>query len=35
VVVDGGKEIFFMSLADANTIYGVMKKIDSRWDREE
>jgi hypothetical protein len=28
VVVDGGKEILFMSLSDANTIYGVMKKID-------
>ena len=29
VVVDGGKEIFFMSLSDANTIYGVMKKINT------
>jgi len=29
VVVDGGKEIFFMSLSDANTIYGVMKKINA------
>ena len=28
VIVDGGKEIFFMSLSDANTIYGVMKKIN-------
>jgi hypothetical protein len=28
VVVDGGKEIFFMSLSDANTIYGVMKKVN-------
>jgi hypothetical protein len=28
VVVDGGKEILFMSLSDTNTIYGVMKKID-------
>jgi hypothetical protein len=27
VVVDGGKEIFFMSLADTITVYGVMKKI--------
>jgi hypothetical protein len=29
VVVDGGKEILFMSLSDANTIYGVMKKINT------
>ena len=28
VVVDGGKELFAMNLSDANTIYGVMKKID-------
>jgi hypothetical protein len=28
VIVNGGKEIFFMSLSDANTIYGIMKKID-------
>jgi hypothetical protein len=28
VIVHGGKEIFFMSLSDANTIYGIMKKID-------
>ena len=29
VVVDGGKEIFFLSLSDTNTIYGVMKKIST------
>src|SRR5467141_171544 len=27
-VVDGGKEFFFLSLTDANTVYGVMKKIN-------
>jgi len=27
VVVEGGKEFFFLSLTDANTVYGVMKKI--------
>jgi hypothetical protein len=29
VVVNGGKEILFMSLSDSNTIYGVMKKIST------
>ena len=28
VVVEGGKELFFLSLTDANTVYGVMKKIN-------
>jgi len=28
VVVEGGKEILFVSLTDANTVYGVMKKIN-------
>src|SRR6267143_1774683 len=28
VVVDGGSEFFILSLTDANTVYGVMKKID-------
>ena len=28
VVVDGGKEFFILSLTDANTVYGVMKKIN-------
>lgn len=30
VVVDGGKELFILSLSDANDVYGVMKKIDVR-----
>lgn len=30
VVVDGGNELFILSLSDANSVYGVMKKIDSR-----
>ena len=30
VVVDGGKELFILSLSDANSVYGVMKKIDGR-----
>ena len=30
VVVDGGKELFILSLSDANDVYGVMKKIDGR-----
>jgi hypothetical protein len=34
VVVDGGNELFILSLSDANSVYGVMKKIDSRRDRE-
>ena len=34
VVVDGGKELFILSLSDANDVYGVMKKIDGRGDRE-
>jgi hypothetical protein len=32
VVVDGGKELFIISLTDANTVYGVMKKIRSEQD---
>jgi hypothetical protein len=28
VVVNGGSEFFILSLTDANTVYGVMKKID-------
>jgi len=28
VVVDGGKELIIISLTDANTVYGVMKKIN-------
>lgn len=32
VVVDGGNEIFFLSLADAITVYGVMKKIHPHSD---
>ena len=28
VVVDGGKELLIVSLTDANTVYGVMKKIN-------
>jgi hypothetical protein len=27
VIVDGGKEIFFLSLSDTDTIYGVVKNI--------
>ena len=34
VVVDGGNELFILSLSDANDVYGVMKKISSRRDRE-
>jgi hypothetical protein len=34
VVVDGGNELFILSLSDANSVYGVMKKIDSRRDPE-
>lgn len=30
VVVDGGRELFILSLSDANDVYGVMKKIDAR-----
>jgi hypothetical protein len=30
VVVDGGNELFILSLSDANDVYGVMKKISSR-----
>lgn len=29
VVVDGGKELFILSLSDANSVYGVMKKIST------
>jgi hypothetical protein len=28
VVVDGGKELIIISLSDANTVYGVLKKIN-------
>jgi hypothetical protein len=28
VVVEGGKELLFISLTDANTAFGVMKKIN-------
>jgi hypothetical protein len=34
VVVEGGNELFILSLSDANDVYGVMKKISSRRDRE-
>jgi hypothetical protein len=30
VVIDGGNELFILSLSDANDVYGVMKKISSR-----
>jgi hypothetical protein len=29
VVINGGKELFILSLSDANSVYGVMKKIDA------
>jgi hypothetical protein len=29
VVVDGGNELFILSLSDANSVYGVMKKIST------
>jgi hypothetical protein len=29
VVVSGGKELFILSLSDANSVYGVMKKIST------
>jgi len=35
VVVDAGDELFILSLSDANSVYGVMKKIDSGRDREK
>jgi hypothetical protein len=35
VVVDGGREIFIMSLSDHNTITGVMKQINSHRNHEE
>jgi len=35
VVVDGGKEIFNISLADSNNVIGVFRKINSRRDHEE
>jgi len=28
VIVDHGKELIILSLSDANTVYGMMKKID-------
>ena len=33
VVVDGGKELFILSLSDANDVYGVMKRIGGRQER--
>ena len=30
VVVNGGDELFILSLTDANSVYGVMKKIGVR-----
>ena len=30
VVVDGGNELFILSLSDSNDVYGVMKRISSR-----
>jgi hypothetical protein len=32
VVVDGGNELFIISLTDANTVYGVMKRVRSEQD---
>ena len=29
VVVSGGKELFILSLSDANSVYGVMRKIST------
>jgi hypothetical protein len=30
VIVDGGNELFIMSLSNGNSVYGVMKKISKR-----
>lgn len=34
VVVDGGKELFILSLSDANDVYGVMRRIGGHQDRQ-
>ena len=33
VVVDGGSELFILSLSDANDVYGVMRRIGGRQER--
>ena len=33
VIVDGGKELFILSLSDANDVYGVMRRIGGRQER--
>jgi hypothetical protein len=33
VVVDGGNELFILSLSDANDVYGVMRRIGRHQDR--
>jgi hypothetical protein len=33
VVVDGGNELFILSLSDANDVYGVMRRIGGHQDR--
>jgi hypothetical protein len=33
VVVDGGNELFILSLSDANDVYGVMRRIGGRQER--
>ena len=35
VIVDGGKELFGLSLVSGSSVYGVWKKIDGRSDRED
>ncbi len=35
VVVDGGNELFIISLSPGNTVTGVMKKINSHRDHED
>jgi hypothetical protein len=35
MVVDGGNELFILSLSDANDVYGVMKKISSRREHDD
>ncbi len=35
VVVDGGNEVFIISLSPGNTVTGVMKKINSHRDHED
>lgn len=32
VIVAGGNQLFIVSLSDSNTVYGVMKKINSQQD---